>query len=157
MLVAVSGREVKVQMVAGISVARAPAPRARGAGTRRPWPSLPTRISTLPAMPDSTGPATHDERLKAALWHAVGRIVDTVAVDSSINASPTFIGGLTEMLAAKISTAATDIEAFAKHAGRSTVSSKDVVLLARHNDGLQEVLREKAEAARTSRTTTTTK
>jgi hypothetical protein len=35
-----------------------------------------------------------EERLKAALWHSVGKIVDGVAIDQHINASPAFIGGL---------------------------------------------------------------
>jgi histone H3/H4 len=56
--------------------------------------------------------------------------------------------GLTEMLAAKINTAAIDLEAFAKHAGRETINSKDVILLARHNDQLRHVLQEKADALR---------
>ncbi|KXT03928.1 hypothetical protein AC578_9230 [Pseudocercospora eumusae] len=99
-------------------------------------------------MPDSDEAAAGDERLKAALWYSLGKTVDAISIDSNINAAPTFIGGLTEMVAAKIALASTDMEAFAKHAGRSTVNSKDVILLARHNEALQEILQHEAETVR---------
>ena len=36
---------------------------------------------------------------------------------------------------------ATDLENFAKHAGRSTVTTDDVLLLTRRNEGLEELMR----------------
>lgn len=98
-------------------------------------------------MPDSDD-AGGDERLKAALWYSLGKTVDAIAVDSNINASPTFIGGLMEMVAAKIGQSATDLEAFASHAGRSTINTKDVVLLGRNNEALRDILHAKAESVR---------
>lgn len=98
-------------------------------------------------MPDLTQhDAATEERLKAALWYSIGKTVDSVAVDSNTNASPQFIGGLTELVHLRITQAATDLEAFAKHAGRSTINTKDVLLLPRSNEALQEVLQQKADA-----------
>ncbi|KAL8857483.1 MAG: hypothetical protein Q9178_005977 [Gyalolechia marmorata] len=45
---------------------------------------------------------TLEERLKAALWFSVGKIVDEEALKLGINATPQFIGALTELLWAQI-------------------------------------------------------
>lgn len=37
---------------------------------------------------------------------------------------------------------AVDLESFANHAGRSTIKTDDVMLLARRNDGLESILKE---------------
>lgn len=98
----------------------------------------------------ATQPNSDEERLKAALWHSVGKIVDAIAVEQSpsVNAAPTFIAGMTEMLAARIATISADLETFSRHAGRSVINEEDAMLLARHNDGLKSVLRHKAEKER---------
>ena len=41
-----------------------------------------------------------------------------------------------------------DLEAFAKHAGRSTINTSDVLLLARRNEGLEDVLKQEAKAVK---------
>jgi hypothetical protein len=89
--------------------------------------------------------ATKEEKLKAALWYSVGQMVDAVALSQDLNATPHFIGGLSELVWAQIENAAQDLEAFAKHADRQVVNSKDVVLLGRRNDGLKEVLQKEAK------------
>lgn len=38
---------------------------------------------------------------------------------------------------------AKDLESFAKHAGRSKIKTEDVLLLARRNDGLESILKQK--------------
>lgn len=38
-----------------------------------------------------------------------------------------------------------DLESFAKHAGRATVTTDDVLLLCRRNDALREIVREGIE------------
>lgn len=86
-----------------------------------------------------------DERLKAALWHSIGKTIDAVAVEQNINASHQFIAGVTEMASARINTIAADLEAFARHSNRSIVDERDAMLLARHNDSLKDVLQQKAE------------
>ncbi|CAL5873105.1 uncharacterized protein PFLUO_LOCUS7374 [Penicillium psychrofluorescens] len=82
-----------------------------------------------------------EERLKSALWLSIGKIVDEETIKLGANATPQFIGALTEMVWAQIETVSQDLESFAKHAGRSTVNVSDVMLLARRNDGLDSILR----------------
>ena len=44
------------------------------------------------------------QRLKAALWYAVGQIVDEESLRRNRNATPQFIGALTEMVWAQMGT-----------------------------------------------------
>ncbi|KIM96107.1 hypothetical protein OIDMADRAFT_44857 [Oidiodendron maius Zn] len=92
------------------------------------------------------------ERLKASLWFSVGKIVDEESLRLNANATPQFIGALTEMVWAQIENVAIDLESFARHAGRSTISPEDVLLVTRRNDELHGMIRdfverEKAEKA----------
>ncbi|KAH1268901.1 hypothetical protein KXX16_003175 [Aspergillus fumigatus] len=80
-----------------------------------------------------------EERLKSALWLSIGKIVDEETIKLGVNATPQFIGALTEM--AEDQTVSQDLEFFAKHAGRSTINVSDVMLLARRNEGLESILR----------------
>ncbi|TQN75350.1 Centromere protein S [Colletotrichum shisoi] len=81
------------------------------------------------------------ERLKAALWFAVGKIVDEESIKQDCNATPQFIGALTEMVWAQIESVAGDLESFSRHARRTTVTTDDVVLLARKNPDLLDIVR----------------
>ncbi|KAK2771012.1 hypothetical protein FQN53_005249 [Emmonsiellopsis sp. PD_33] len=56
-----------------------------------------------------------EERLKSALWLAIGRIVDDETIKLGVDATPQFIGALTEMVWAQIETVGQDLEAFAKY------------------------------------------
>jgi len=89
--------------------------------------------------------AEKQERLKAALWYSVGQTIDSVSLAKDINATPHYIGALSEMLWGQIENVSHDLEAFAKHAGRSTINTSDVLLLARKNEGLQDVLKQQAK------------
>lgn len=51
------------------------------------------------------------------------------------------VGGGTADADPSIDTVSKDLEAFAKHAGRKTVTVDDVMLLGRRNEGLEAVLR----------------
>lgn len=70
-------------------------------------------------------------------------MVDTSLLDTGAdnNATPQFIGALTELVWAQIANTSKDLENFAKHAGRKQISSEDVLLLARRNDGLETLLK----------------
>ncbi|CRJ87040.1 hypothetical protein BN1723_000223 [Verticillium longisporum] len=85
-------------------------------------------------------PAQDDtrERLKAALWFAVGQMVDEESMKKNRNATPQFIGALTEMVWEQIGKSL----ATRRHAGRTTVTADDVVLLARKNPDLHELIRD---------------
>lgn len=45
---------------------------------------------------------TRLQRLKSALWFSIGKIVDEETIKLGINATPQFIGALTEMVWAQI-------------------------------------------------------
>jgi centromere protein S len=100
------------------------------------------------------------QRLKSALWYSVGQIIDHDTLTSNTNATPQFIVALMEMAWVQIGmlptslslfptqylirdaeNSAKDLEAFAKHAGRTQINTDDVLLLARRNDGLESLLR----------------
>lgn len=90
--------------------------------------------------------ATDEEKLKAALWYSIGQTVDALSMNQSINGSPKFIAGLSELVYDRINAVAVDLEAFAKHADRTVVNTKDVVLLGRHNDVLKSILQDHAKS-----------
>ncbi|KAL5604213.1 hypothetical protein BROUX41_002195 [Berkeleyomyces rouxiae] len=85
---------------------------------------------------------TRQERLKTALWFAVGKIVDQELMARNQNATPQFIGALTEMVWTLLENTAIDLENFATHAGRSTVTTDDVLLLTRRNPDLQNIIKD---------------
>lgn len=82
------------------------------------------------------------ERLKAALWFAVGKMVDEQSLLRNRNATPQFIGALTEMVWTQIENVAIDLESFSRHAGRSSVTTDDVLLLARRNADLNGIIKD---------------
>ncbi|KAJ3507326.1 hypothetical protein NM208_g15974 [Fusarium decemcellulare] len=98
-------------------------------------------------MADTTGDEDR-ERLKAALWYAVGQIVDEESLRRNRNATPQFIGALTELVWTQIENVATDLESFSNHAGRTTVTTDDVLLLARKNPDLHQIMKEFVDQAK---------
>lgn len=82
------------------------------------------------------------ERLKASLWFSIGKIVDEESLRLNMNATPQFIGALTEMVWEQIVNVATDIESFSRHAGRTTVTTDDVLLVTRRNDALHGIMKD---------------
>ncbi|KXX73218.1 Centromere protein S [Madurella mycetomatis] len=97
--------------------------------------------------------AQNEERLKAALWFAIGKVVDEESLRRNRNATPQFIGALTAMVWQQMENIAMDLESFNHHAGRTTVTTDDVLLLARRNQDLHTMIkdvvdREKAAKAK---------
>ena len=82
------------------------------------------------------------EKLKSTLWFQIGKIVDEETINLGVHATPQYIGSLADLVWAQIGNTATDLESFAKHAGRSTVKTQDVLLLGRRNEGLEGILKE---------------
>lgn len=107
---------------------------------------------------------THQQRLKAALWFAVGKMVDEQSLRRNRNATPQFIGALTEMVWTQIGehshhqdallivqlrvltrrpeNVAIDLESFSRHAGRTSITTDDVLLLARRNADLNGIIKD---------------
>lgn len=46
--------------------------------------------------------AEKEQALKSALWYSVGQTIDSISLSKDINATPHFIGALSEMLWAQI-------------------------------------------------------
>jgi centromere protein S len=106
------------------------------------------------------------ERLKASLWFSIGKIVDEETTRLNTTATPQFIGAMTEMVWAQIGISplflhplitlllssqclanangkenvAQDLESFSRHAGRTTVTTDDVLLITRRNEALQTIM-----------------
>ncbi|EJP69922.1 Centromere protein S [Beauveria bassiana] len=91
------------------------------------------------------------DRLKSALWYAVGQIVDEECMRRNRNATPQFIGALTELVWTQIENVAVDLESFANHASRSVVTTDDVLLLARKNPDLQQLMQDYINERKTQR------
>ncbi|KAK4103966.1 hypothetical protein N658DRAFT_493444 [Parathielavia hyrcaniae] len=92
------------------------------------------------------------ERLKAALWFSIGKMVDQESLQRNRNATPQFIGALTDMVWHQIENIATDLESFSQHAGRTTVTTDDVLLLARHNQDLYSVIKDAIDKEKAGKT-----
>ncbi|OJD33334.1 apoptosis-inducing taf9-like domain 1 family protein [Diplodia corticola] len=95
--------------------------------------------------------AQKEERLKSALWYSIGQFVDNQCQLKDRNATPQFIGALTELVWAQIESASRDLSTFARHAGRTQVNTADVLLLARRNEGLEALLRQFVDEHRAER------
>ncbi|KAF2157435.1 hypothetical protein K461DRAFT_18184 [Myriangium duriaei CBS 260.36] len=91
----------------------------------------------------STAPQNKEEkieRLKSALWHSIGQTIDAIAAEQDVNATAQFMGALTELVWTVVQNASLDTEAFMRHAGRQVIDVQDVLLLARRNDSLKQLL-----------------
>jgi len=55
------------------------------------------------------------QRLKSALWYSIGSTIDAISLEQNINATPQFIGALTEVVWTQIANSSLDMERFAKY------------------------------------------
>ena len=77
-----------------------------------------------------------DQELKAAVGLTVSDICSELKSELGLDFSPEVVAALTELTLEKNKRSAEDLEAFAQHAKRSTVSVEDVKLLTRRNTAL---------------------
>jgi len=94
--------------------------------------------------------ADREERLKSALWYSIGQYIDDECLSSDVNATPQFIGALTELVYTQIANTARDLETFSAHAGRRVITTDDVMLLTRRNEKLEEYLQMALTALRSA-------
>ncbi|XP_033482420.1 centromere protein S [Epinephelus fuscoguttatus] len=85
------------------------------------------------------------QRLKAAVHYTVGRLCQEMGQDHRREFSRQVIAAIAETAYRQCDTFAKDLEAFARHAKRSTVSSEDVKLVARRSTALSIYIQNKSE------------
>lgn len=86
---------------------------------------------------------SHRQRLKAAVHYTVGCLCQEVARDKQTHFSKQTIAAISEVTFRQCETFAKDLEMFARHAKRSTISTDDVKLLARRSNSLLKYITEK--------------
>ncbi|XP_052573419.1 centromere protein S isoform X3 [Peromyscus californicus insignis] len=88
---------------------------------------------------------SHRQRLKAAVHYTVGCLCEEVALDKQVQFSKQTIAAISEVTFRQCEHFAKDLEMFARHAKRSTVTTEDVKLLARRSNSLLKYITEKNE------------
>ena len=81
-----------------------------------------------------------ENRVKAAIHFAIGKKCEEASAENDMNYSKAFISLLTEVVTESAELFAQDLESFAKHAKRTTITADDVKLLCRRNRSIQEQL-----------------
>ncbi|XP_054878620.1 centromere protein S [Poeciliopsis prolifica] len=85
------------------------------------------------------------QRLKAAVHYTVGRLCRKIGEEHRTEFSRQTIAAIAETTFRECDIFAKDLEAFARHAKRSTVSAEDVKLLARRSSALFNHIQNKSE------------
>uniref|UniRef100_A0A8C6RUU2 Centromere protein S n=2 Tax=Nannospalax galili TaxID=1026970 RepID=A0A8C6RUU2_NANGA len=85
------------------------------------------------------------QRLKAAVHYTVGCLCNEVASDKEIQFSKQTVAAISELTFRQCEMFAKDLEMFARHAKRNTISTDDVKLLARRSNSLLKYITEKNE------------
>ncbi|NXH16432.1 CENPS protein, partial [Bucco capensis] len=85
------------------------------------------------------------QRLKAAVHYTVGCLCQDVADDKDMQFSKQTIAAISEITFRQCENFAKDLEMFARHAKRSTVTIEDVKLLARRSSSLLNYITQKSE------------
>ncbi|GFT36787.1 centromere protein S [Nephila pilipes] len=79
-----------------------------------------------------------EEKLQTSVHYAVGKICTDAAESFKVQFSKEFIASVADLAFRQAGIFAEDLEAFAKHAKRSTVNTDDVKLLARRSESLHD-------------------
>ncbi|KAM9860137.1 centromere protein S [Aulostomus maculatus] len=93
----------------------------------------------------SVGEDETHQRLKAAVHYTVGRLCQKTGEEHRREFSRQVIAAIAETTYRQCDTFAKDLEAFARHAKRSTVSVEDVKLLARRSTALSIFIQNKSD------------
>nr|XP_012804433.2 centromere protein S-like [Jaculus jaculus] len=88
---------------------------------------------------------SYQQRLKAAVHYTMGCLCNEVALDKEVQFSKQTIAAISEVTFQQCEHFAKDLEMFARHAKRSTISTEDVKLLARRSNSLLKYITEKNE------------
>uniref|UniRef100_A0A8B9MRM5 Centromere protein S n=1 Tax=Accipiter nisus TaxID=211598 RepID=A0A8B9MRM5_9AVES len=85
------------------------------------------------------------QRLKAAVHYTVGCLCQEVAENKEVQFSKQTIAAIAEITFRQCENFAKDLEMFARHAKRSTVTTEDVKLLARRSNSLLKYITQKSD------------
>ncbi|NXN89055.1 CENPS protein, partial [Bombycilla garrulus] len=85
------------------------------------------------------------QRLKAAVHYTVGCLCEEVEEDKGVQFSKQSIAAISEIAFRQCEIFAKDLEMFARHAKRATVTTEDVKLLARRSNSLLKYITQKSE------------
>ncbi|XP_065594185.1 centromere protein S [Cyrtonyx montezumae] len=85
------------------------------------------------------------QRLRAAVHYTAGCLCQGVAEDKGVQFSKQTVAAISEITFRQCENFARDLEMFARHAKRSTVTSEDVKLLARRSNSLLKYITQKSE------------
>ncbi|NP_001191897.1 centromere protein S [Taeniopygia guttata] len=85
------------------------------------------------------------QRLKAAVHYTVGCLCQEVEEDKDVQFSKQTIAAISEITFRQCEIFAKDLEMFARHAKRTTVTTEDVKLLARRSNSLLKYITQKSE------------
>jgi len=86
-----------------------------------------------------------EKQIKAGCHYHIAKIAEDEAQRLKTTASRQTVAALTEVFFEHAKTIAQDLEAFAKHAKRSTVQPEDVRMCVRRNEGLHNQITKKME------------
>ncbi|CAO3613223.1 unnamed protein product [Cunninghamella blakesleeana] len=92
-----------------------------------------------------------EKRLQIAVWKVVDQICKEESSKLGLAISKEYIVSLATLVYKQMETFGLDVEAFTRHAHRSTINMDDVLLCARRNDDLYELLTEKSNEINTNR------
>ncbi|XP_026866726.2 centromere protein S isoform X1 [Electrophorus electricus] len=87
----------------------------------------------------------YSQRLKAAVHYTVGRLCQNAVADCEMEVSRQAIAAIAETTFRQCDIFAKELEAFARHAKRHTVTTDDVKLLARKSTALSNFIQQKSE------------
>ncbi|XP_044271117.1 centromere protein S-like isoform X1 [Tribolium madens] len=90
--------------------------------------------------------STKEQKLKHSVYFTSRKMSREVGAHLNLEFDSDVLDLIAELTWKKLILYASDLEAFQKHAKRSTVTSDDVKLLVRRNDSLKELMASKLQA-----------